>query len=75
MVEKQGGHHIKVLRSDRGCKYDSNVFHDFCKQHGIKREFTTRYSPQQNGVAERKNRTIMNMARRMLKEKQFSNDF
>jgi hypothetical protein len=64
-----------VLRLDKGGEYDSNVFHEFCKHHGIKIQFTSRYTPQQNGVVERKNITIMNMARSMLKEKQLSNDF
>jgi transposase InsO family protein len=75
MVEKQSGHHIKVLRSGKGGEYDSNVFHDFFKKHGIKRKFTTRYTPQQNGVAERKEKNIMNMARSMLKENHLSNHF
>jgi transposase InsO family protein len=48
---------------------------EFCWCHGIKRQFTTRYTPQQNGVAERKNQTIINMARSMLKEKYLSNEY
>ena len=53
----------------------SNEFMDFCKYHGIKRQFTAHYTPQQNDVAERKNRTIMNMARSMMKEKHLSNEY
>ena len=62
MVEKESNIFIKVLRSDGGGEYMSNEFMDFCKYHGIKRQFTARCTPQQNGVAERKNRTIMDMA-------------
>jgi transposase InsO family protein len=75
MTEKQSGKYIKVLRSDRGGEYDSKEFTTYCRQHGIKRQFTTRYTPQQNGVAERKNQTIMNMARSMLKAKNLSNEY
>ena len=75
MVEKQSGHQIKILRSDRRGEYDSKEFNNFCKHHGIKRQFTARYTPQQNSVAERKNRTIMNMARSMLKEKHLPNEY
>jgi hypothetical protein len=75
LVEKQSGHYIKVLRTDRGGEYISNEFLNFCKEHGIKKQFTTRYTPQQNGVAERKNRTIQEMARSMLKAKGLSNEF
>jgi transposase InsO family protein len=57
------------LRTDRGGEYISNEFQSFCKESGIRKQFTARYTPQQNGVAERKNRTIMEMARSMLKEK------
>ena len=57
------------MRTDRGGEFTSLDFNDFCQQHGIKRQLTTAYTPQQNGVAERKNRTIMNMVRAMLLEK------
>ena len=66
---------MKVLRSDRGGEYESKEFATYCRQHGIKRQFTTRYTPQHNGVAEKKNQTIMNMARSMLKAKNLSNEY
>ena len=68
MVENESGRTIKILRSDRGGEYKLNEFIEFCDLHGIKRQFTARYTPQQNGVVERKNWTIMDMARSMLKE-------
>ncbi|RVW64853.1 Retrovirus-related Pol polyprotein from transposon TNT 1-94 [Vitis vinifera] len=55
-VENQLNKKIKVLRSDRGGEYES-PFVDICAQHGIIHETTAPYSPQSNGVAERKNRT------------------
>ena len=64
-----------MLRSDCGGEYDSHEFSYFCKQHGIQRQFTTRYTPQQSGVAEWENRTIMNMARSMLSHKKLSNEY
>lgn len=67
LVEKELGQHIKILRSDRGGEYNSKDFESFCATHGIKRQLTTSYTPQQNGVAERKNRTILNMVRSMLR--------
>lgn len=45
-AKNQSDQQIKVLRSDRGGEYDSKKFHDYCKQHGIRRQFTTRYTPQ-----------------------------
>ena len=68
LVEKQSGLHIKVLRTDRGGEYISKDFLRFCRENGIHKQFTTRYTPQQNGVAERKNRTIMDMVRSMLRQ-------
>eukprot|EP00253_Pinus_taeda_P003625 PITA_03625 len=68
MAEKQSGHKIKCLRSDRGGEFTSNEFFDFCEEHGIRREFSTARTPQQNGVVERMNRTIQQMARAMLDE-------
>jgi transposase InsO family protein len=64
-VENQTGKRIKVLRLDNGGEYTSNDFKDFCKEAGIKRELTVSYNPQQNGVVERKNRSIIGSARAM----------
>jgi transposase InsO family protein len=56
------------LRTDRGGEVTSNEFGEFCKSQGISRQLTATYTPQQNGVGERKNRTIMNDVRSMLNE-------
>ncbi|GAA0169316.1 transmembrane signal receptor [Lithospermum erythrorhizon] len=69
LVETESGQVIKSFRTDRGGEYLSDAFTDFCKEHGIKRQLTTAYTPQQNGVAERRNRTIMNMVRSLLSTK------
>ena len=58
MVEKQTKLQIKTLRSDGGAEYFSNEFSDFLQKHGIRRQFTCRNTPQQNGVAKRMNRMI-----------------
>lgn len=68
-VEKETGLAIKCLRTDRGGEFTSAEFNNFCRENGIKRQLTTAYTPQQNGVAERKNRTVMNCVRSMLSEK------
>ena len=59
-VENQLDRKIKVIRSDRGGEYEA-PFGDFCSQHGIIHQTTASYSLQQNGVAERKNRTLKEM--------------
>ena len=74
-AEKEAGTSIKCLRTDRGGEYNSKEFTEFCSTHGITRQLTAAYTPQQNGVAERKNRTIMNMVRSMLSEKQMPKEF
>ena len=56
---------IKVLRSDRGGEYESPFFY-VCTQHGIIHKTTAPYSPQSNGVVERKNRTLKKMINAML---------
>ena len=55
-----------MLCSDNGGEYTSGGFIDFCGNAGMKREFTVPYNTQQNGVPERKNRTIVSAARAML---------
>ncbi|GJZ32982.1 retrovirus-related pol polyprotein from transposon TNT 1-94 [Tanacetum coccineum] len=64
-VENQLGKKIKVVRSDRGGEYVA-PFAELCAKHGIRHEFTAPYSPQQNGIAERKNRTLKEMVTAML---------
>jgi hypothetical protein len=66
---------VKNLRSDGGGEYKSKEFVNFCKSQEIIMQTTARYTPQKNGVAERKNQTIMNMARSLLREKCLSNLF
>jgi transposase InsO family protein len=57
-VEKQSDFYIKVLRSNQGGEFTSTTFNSFCEEHGIQ-HLTAPYSPQQNGVTERKNQTIL----------------
>ena len=64
---------MKFLRTDRGGQFTPNEFKEFCSSHGIKEELTTTYTPQQNGEAERKNRTMVEMARCVLREMCFPN--
>jgi len=65
-VENQLEKKIKRVRSDRGGEYFSNEFDLFCVENGIIHERTPPYSPQSNGVAERKNRTLMDLVNVML---------
>ena len=58
MVEKLTGRKLKVLRSDNGGEYTSEEFSKFLKSEGISHELTVPKSPEQNGVAERLNRTL-----------------
>ena len=69
LAEAEQDTHIKGLRSDRGGEFTSEAFADFCTSQGIKRQLTMPYLPQQNGVVERRNRTILSLVCSMLKEK------
>ena len=64
-VEKQLGKSLKTLQSDRGGEYLDNEFKDFLVKHGILSQLTAPGTPQQNGVAERRNRTLLDMMRSM----------
>ena len=67
LVEKELNREILTLRTDRGGEFTSHDFNNFCNSNGIKRHLTAPYTPQQNGVVERRNRTLMEMTRSILK--------
>jgi len=75
MVEKEKGVSIKHLRSNGRGEYFSNEFSEYLKEHGIQRKYSCSYSPQQNGVVERKNRHIAEITCAMLNEKNLPNYF
>lgn len=66
MIEKQTDKTIKVLRTDNGLEFVNQQLNDFCAKNGIKRHLTVPYTPQQNGVVEIMNRTILERVRCML---------
>eukprot|EP00253_Pinus_taeda_P006391 PITA_06391 len=75
LVEKESSCDIMTLRTDNGGEFCSSVFSTYCATHGIKRQFTTPYTPQQNSVVERRNRMVVEMARSMLQHKNIPNKF
>jgi len=66
LIENQTGKKIKRLRINNGLEFCSNEFNDFYKKEDISKHFTIPRTPQQNGVAERMNRTILERVRCML---------
>lgn len=67
LVENKTEQKIKTFRTDRGGEFCSNDFDVFCEESGIERHRTAPYTPQQNGVVERRNRTVVAMTRSMMK--------
>ena len=65
-VETQLDRRVKTLRTDRGHEYLLHVFKEFYEDKGIRRQLTIPGTPQQNGVAERRNRTLLDMVRSMM---------
>ncbi|GJR81439.1 ribonuclease H-like domain-containing protein [Tanacetum coccineum] len=66
---------VKVIRCDNGTEFKNKVMNQFCEMKGIKREFSVARTPQQNGVAERKNRTLIKAARTMLADSKLPTTF
>ena len=66
LLENQSGHRLQRLRCDNGSEYINADLQAFCRDNGIKLETTVRYTPEQNGAAERLNRTLMDKVRPML---------
>ncbi|GJX63298.1 putative ribonuclease H-like domain-containing protein [Tanacetum coccineum] len=66
---------VKIIRCDNGTEFKNRVMSEFCEQKGIKREFSVARTPQQNGVAERRNRTLIEAARTMLADSKLPTTF
>jgi hypothetical protein len=75
MLEKEKGVNIKCLRFNGGGEYFSNESDEYLKKHGIQRKYSGNYSPQQNGIAKRKNTHIVKITDVMLNEKTLPNYF
>lgn len=73
-VEAQFGTKISRFRCDNGTEYKNKEFNDYCNEKGIRREFSMNYTPQQNGVSERFNRTLVEKARTLLADSNFNKE-
>ncbi|KAH9783400.1 Integrase catalytic domain-containing protein [Citrus sinensis] len=67
-VQNEKGYSITCIRSDHGGEFENHAFENFCNDFGIEHQFSSPRTPQQNGVVERKNKSIQEMARTMLNE-------
>ncbi|GJY43022.1 putative ribonuclease H-like domain-containing protein [Tanacetum coccineum] len=74
-IENQLDHKVKVIRCDNGTEFKNSVMNQLCEMKGIKREFSVARTPQQNGVAERRNRTLIEAERTMLVESKLPTTF
>ena len=74
-MELKSSKRIKCLETDNGGEYTDDEFLAFCKQEGIQRQFTVACTPQKNRVAERMNRTLIEMIRAMLRTTGLPNSF
>eukprot|EP00253_Pinus_taeda_P027444 PITA_27444 len=73
LVENKTWKKIKILRTDNGTEYESNEFNDYCREAGIKREASTAYTPEKNGVVERKYHSIIETTRAVLHDQGLPN--
>jgi transposase InsO family protein len=67
-VDRQYGKNILAIRSDNGSEFENYTLNGFLSDEGIQHHYSAAYTPQQNGVAESKNQTLMDIARSMLAE-------
>ncbi|GJR49131.1 putative ribonuclease H-like domain-containing protein [Tanacetum coccineum] len=74
-IENQLNQKVKTIRCDNGTEFKNRDIIEFCGSKGIKREYSNARTPQQNGVAERKNRTLIEAARTMLADSFLTNTF
>jgi transposase InsO family protein len=74
-TQNEYGLRIKKIRSDNGTEFKNSQIEGFLEEEGLKHEFSSPYTPQQNSVVEINNRTVMDMARTMLEEYKTSDRF
>ncbi|GJS73822.1 putative ribonuclease H-like domain-containing protein [Tanacetum coccineum] len=74
-IENQINHRIKIIRCDNGTEFKNKEMNQFFKMKGIKREFSVARTPQQNRVAKRKNRTLIEAVRTMLADSKIPTTF
>ena len=67
-IELEANLPVRKIRSDNGTKFKNAILNEFCTDKGISRQYSAPRTPQQNGVVERKNRTLVEAARTMLNE-------
>lgn len=72
IAEKQFGHPVKCLQTDHGTEIDNETIRNITTENGIQHRFSIKYTPEQNGCAERENRTVMESARSMIHAKQMN---
>ena len=75
LVENQSGRKLKILIFDNGGEYVNSKFNQYCKDAGIHMQHSIPYPPQQSGVAERKNRSVKEMATCMMEAKALPQKF
>ncbi|KAI3692744.1 hypothetical protein L6452_32566 [Arctium lappa] len=69
-VENQTNQRVKIIRSDNGTEFKNNDLNSLCEEKGIERQYSALRTPQHNGVAERRNRTLIEAARSLLADSQ-----
>ncbi|GJT38160.1 putative ribonuclease H-like domain-containing protein [Tanacetum coccineum] len=74
-IENLVDQNVKIIRCDNGTEFKNKVMDDFCKEKGIRREYSVARNPQKNGVAERRNRTLLKAARTMLADSKLLTTF
>ena len=75
LVENGSGRKVKTFRTDNGREYTSTEFETYLKKEGVRHELTVAKTPQQNGVAERMNRTLVEIVRSMLSDSKLPKRF
>nr|GEU46846.1 hypothetical protein [Tanacetum cinerariifolium] len=71
-IENQMDHKVKTIRCDNGTEFNNRIMNEFCEMKGFRKEFSVARTPQQNAVAKRKNRTLIEAARTMLADSKFT---